>query len=89
MLPTEVFATTINIFDLQNVCLIVSSKARDRLIFYGSEPRISRFFDFLSLEVTLVPWLALKKGFDRLIQFAKLLHGTVIYTLTWLLTVLV
>ena len=75
MLPVEVFATRINIFDLQKVYLIVSSKARDRLIFYGSkvklEPRISRFFDFLSLEVTLVPWLALKKGFDRLIQFTR------------------
>ena len=33
MSPVEVFVTRIKIFDLQKVCLIVSSKARDRLIF--------------------------------------------------------
>jgi len=37
-------------------------------------------FHFRSLEVILIPWSALKKGFDRLIQFwslsQTLLHGT-------------
>ena len=55
----------------------------DRLIFMGQRSNWSHAiwsFDFHSLEVTLIPWSALKKGFDHMIQFwsqsQMLLHGT-------------
>ena len=87
MSPVEVFATRIKIFDRQRVCLITwsyPSEALDRLIFNVSKRSncscVSWSFDFRSSEATLMPWSALKMGFDRLIQFwswsQTLLHGT-------------
>ena len=63
--------------------LIISSKALDRFIFLRVKGRIgtvrSWSFDFRSLEMALISWLALKTGFDHLIQFwswsQTLLHG--------------
>ena len=59
------------------------SESLGRLIFCGSKGQIaascSWSIDFCSLMVTFISWLALKKGFDCLIQFWSLswtLHGT-------------
>ena len=72
MSPVEAFATGIKIFDWQNVRLIGPSKALDRLIFMGQRSNCSHvFFDFHSSEVILIPWLAVKKGFDHLILVAN------------------
>ena len=57
MSPVEVFVTRIKIFDLQKVCLIVSSKARDRLIFYGSKVKLEPpYVDPLIFSVWRSPW---------------------------------
>ena len=78
MLPVEAFVTGIKIYDWQrNVLdhLIVPSKALDHLIFLWANVQIAAVhswsFDCCSLEVTLIPWSALKKSFDHLIPSCK------------------
>ena len=75
MLPVEAFVTGIKIYDRQrNVLdhLIVPSKALDHLIFYVQIAAVHSWsFDCCSLEVTLIPWLTLKKSFDHLILSCK------------------
>ena len=55
--------------------LIVPSKALDHLIFLWVKGQIAAVhswsFDCCSLEVTLIPWSALKEGFDHLIPSCK------------------
>ena len=66
MLPVEAFVTGIKIYDRQrNVLdhLIVPSKALDHLIFHVQIAAVHSWsFDCCSLEVTLIPWLALKRA---------------------------
>ena len=87
MSPVEAFASRYQDFWLAKSvldCLISPSEALDRLIFFtGQRSNFSHTFlilDFRSSEVPLIPWLALKKCFDRLILFwsrsQMLLHGT-------------
>ena len=69
------FATRVNVFDWQKVCLIPAwsslFEALDGLIYNKCQVVAARSwsFDLHSSEVNLIPWSVLKKGFDSLIQF--------------------
>ena len=87
MSPLEVFASEIKIFERQIFCAwsIDCLLLKLLIVWFVTSQRsncscTSWSFNFRSLEATLIPWLALKKGFDRLIQFwsqsQMLLHRT-------------
>ena len=72
MSPVEAFAIGIKSFDRQKVCLIAWSSHLNLLILFlrvkGQIKAVHSWsFDFYILEVTLIPWSALKKA--DLIQF--------------------
>ena len=67
MSPVEAFAIGIKSFDRQKVCLIAWSSLLNLLILFlrvkGQIKAVHSWsFDFYILEVTLIPWSALKKG---------------------------
>ena len=66
---SEAFATRIKIFDLQKVCLIVSSKACDLLIFLWVRATNILIFWFSQFEGHLGPLIGSQKG--CLIQFTR------------------
>ena len=71
MSPVDVFTTVSTFRSAKSVLDRSPSEALDHLIFKGQRSNCShaRSVDFSTLEVTLIPYLAPKKGFDHLMQF--------------------